>query len=382
MLACIGGRPGLYSADGSKCLVDFPIETARESRRNSLTTSALSPDGRLLVQAAESNQIVIYEVATGRRRFAVTLSNPDQYRQYQFQLAFSRNGQKILAALGSRVALIDPTTGLILRSLDHLGTLDRFGQPPRLALSRTGRWAASADPRTQDIAIHDLEMPNADTKVHTFTGATGVISDVAFSPDDRKLVTVSIDGTAVVWDIGRIIDREVKRRSDDPSPRWWEALASFEVTTAGKAMSEMIGQSPDRAVALLAAKLQPPPGADPTRVNQWIQQLDDEQSARRDAAERELRAIVDQLEEPLREALKRATSAEPRRRLTGLIDLMEGPEKDADRLRAIRGIEVLERIGTPEAMAVLDRLARGPETARITREARAARTRLLGRSDR
>jgi hypothetical protein len=44
-------------------------------------------------------------------------------------------------------------------------------------------------------------------------------------------------------------------------------------------------------------------------------------------------------------------------------------ESDPDRLRALRSVEVLERVGSAEARSVLGELAKGASGARLTRDA-------------
>jgi hypothetical protein len=61
-----------------------------------------------------------------------------------------------------------------------------------------------------------------------------------------------------------------------------------------------------------------------------------------------------------------------KQRLDQALANVSGP----DRLRELRALEVLERLATPEAAALLDELARGPPAARLTRDAAAARDRL------
>ena len=59
-----------------------------------------------------------------------------------------------------------------------------------------------------------------------------------------------------------------------------------------------------------------------------------------------------------------------------LLERLDGPVIGADDLRMLRAIEVLERIGTPEAKELLGRLAKGAPGARLTAEAKGSLARL------
>jgi hypothetical protein len=60
-----------------------------------------------------------------------------------------------------------------------------------------------------------------------------------------------------------------------------------------------------------------------------------------------------------------------------LLERLELAPVAGERLQALRAVEVLERVGTPEARRLLETLAGGAPGARLTWEARAA----LGRLD-
>jgi hypothetical protein len=81
----------------------------------------------------------------------------------------------------------------------------------------------------------------------------------------------------------------------------------------------------------------------------------------------------------LRETLSGKPSAEVRKRVEELlagVRQVRSPEV----LRRLRAVQVLERIGAPEARRLLEALAGGAPAARETRAAKASLARLAGRS--
>jgi hypothetical protein len=77
----------------------------------------------------------------------------------------------------------------------------------------------------------------------------------------------------------------------------------------------------------------------------------------------------------LREALAGSPPPETRNRCTTLLEALQKSTLDADGLRGLRAVQVLERIATPEAHGVLKTLADGAP-GRISREARLSLDRL------
>jgi hypothetical protein len=90
---------------------------------------------------------------------------------------------------------------------------------------------------------------------------------------------------------------------------------------------------------------------------------------------------LEELAEPeLHKALAKGVSAEVRRRARALLAKLDGGPPSAGTLQAVRAIEVLEYVATPEAVKVLDRLSRGAPEARPTQEAKASLQRLARRA--
>ena len=100
----------------------------------------------------------------------------------------------------------------------------------------------------------------------------------------------------------------------------------------------------------------------------------------RERAVRELEKLGERAEPAVRMALAGKPSLDARRRLEGLLNRPEVASLSAETVRQIRAVEVLESIGNPEAVRLLDKLAAGPAEMRLTQEALASARRLAKRS--
>jgi hypothetical protein len=154
--------------------------------------------------------------------------------------------------------------------------------------------------------------------------------------------------------------------------RCWDELADPSALTAIYALIA----SPREAVELFRVRLQPARPVDPMRLAGLLDKLESDEFETRQEAEGQLRAVGEQLAPFLPKALSAARSLESRRRLEALQQLWTTTTLTGDRLRIVRAIEALERIGSPEARALVQILAKGAPAALITTEATATLGRL------
>ena len=112
-------------------------------------------------------------------------------------------------------------------------------------------------------------------------------------------------------------------------------------------------------------------------MDRLIKDLDGATFDAREKAMKDLERLERAAENALRKALAEPqTSLELRRRMERLIERLDAPVTEPERLRELHGVEVLEMVGTPEAKEVLERLAKGTPGLALTREAKAALARL------
>jgi RNA polymerase sigma factor (sigma-70 family) len=155
----------------------------------------------------------------------------------------------------------------------------------------------------------------------------------------------------------------------------WADLAAADFLRVRRGMRSLIAV-PDEAVPLLKTRLQPAADADPKAVDRWLAELDDAQFTVREKATAELEKVAEVAEPALLRALKDQPGAEVRKRIERVLLTAEEQRLAPERQQALRGIEVLVRIGNAEARQVLETLARGAPGSSLTQEARAGLSRL------
>jgi RNA polymerase sigma factor (sigma-70 family) len=223
--------------------------------------------------------------------------------------------------------------------------------------------------KTERLAIELWELASG-KKVHKqpLPAYTGV-SSVAFSADGRRLATGMADTTALIWDLGP--SHTGKER---PLVDHWSALAGDDAAQAYQALGAFI-DSPG-TTAFLKQHVQPAAKIDAKPILHWITDLDSDEFAVREKASRELQKYGDETGPVFRQVLAGDPSPEVRRRLRALLERPPSVAISGERLRQVRAITILDRIGSPEARKLLAALAEGAPEARLTREAKATLERL------
>jgi serine/threonine protein kinase len=174
----------------------WDIATHRELRsfpalvttRNNLRFNG---DGRLLAAVARDKPLHVWDTTTGLEK---GISPPDFGGGI---LDFSSDGQHLVGASpqfsprGWLARVWDLTTGR------ELGTFPSQGDGSVVAaLSPDGRLVATGG-RARSVVLWELATRQ---EVLTFRGHTGMVTNLTFSPDSKRLASASWDGTLRIWD--------------------------------------------------------------------------------------------------------------------------------------------------------------------------------------
>jgi WD40 repeat protein len=208
-------------------------------------------------------------------------------------------------------------------------------------------------------------------------GHRGRITALAFSSDGARLASGSQDTTILVWDMTGAWTKAARKAdlSPDEMNQLWDDLAS---TDGGKAEAAVwnLAAAPLRVVTFLKGRLKPVPHDQSRRLRALLSDLDSEKFASREAATAGLEQMLDYAHPTLARLVHKGPSLEVRRRVETLLKKMRRPEFIGGRAREARALEVLERIGTTEARALIRALASGAPEAPLTEEAEVVRRRL------
>jgi WD40 domain-containing protein len=326
-------------------------------------TTCISPGARYLAYVDTNlyGTVHIWDVAGGHERRAIT-GDPSM-SLYAERMLFSPDGRLLVSVASQRPVLIwEVFTGLVRLALPAATV---SGQSTA-AFSHNGRLLAVGS-STGEIRIIDMR---SGAVAGPFLGHRGQLTGLAFSADGKQMISCSTDTTAVVWDVDKLLANLPRAQISAATARqmdgWWMGLASGD----GRAASEAIWSLTDRpreTLALFREKLKPIVGPDAATVARWVSELDSPTFRVREKASNNLATMGESAREQLEAGLKSAPSAEARFRLTRLLSVINSQVSPA-KLQPLRALEVLEKIGGPEAKAQLETLAKQSTDAEIRKE--------------
>lgn len=310
---------------------------------------SFSPDNRLLLIGASDNVLRLWDRDTGK---LVRELPPDDSSSRSIYAIFSSDGRSLayhdygagFGTLGMGVRIREIASGGFRLQIPHRG-----GIP--LAYSPDGRFLACSSPSwgvdVLDAATGKVLARQQGPQVSLFS--------LAFSPDSRLLATGYGDGTILLW---KVPDSEglPATLKEEEAGVLWQSLADEDTARANRALAGLAA-APALAVPLIKERF-PTDWKEPDdkQIARWIAELDDDDFKVREKATHELSDAVFDAADALRQALAKTPSSEAKRRIEGILSRLNkgGSPKH---LRALRAIEVLERIGSPQAKDVLRSLA-------------------------
>jgi WD40 repeat protein len=319
-----------------------------------------TPDSRLLAVATFYGVLNLWDRDTGR---LVDEWKTEAATRQPLRLDFAADGRSL--------ALYDGN----LRIREVLGGGERIhfpapGTVTALAYSPDGRFLVRGHP-DGSLVVHGT---GTGKQLVQWQGRQGAVYALAFSRDGRLLASGGENGTILVWKLpdGEGLPATLKA---DEATSFWQALAGANAARAHRALAGLAA-APAQTLPLIQEHFRTTrikPTAE--RLAQLIAELDADSFKVRERATRQLAEAGSDAADALRMALGKGASPEQKRRIEKLLAQL-GKTVDPERLRSLRAIEVLERIGTPQARRILAELGDKDIDPDLREEIRASLRRL------
>jgi dipeptidyl aminopeptidase/acylaminoacyl peptidase len=397
-LAVAGHQAKLWNADAGTELATLQIRQG-----DPVVTLAWSPDGKTLALGHHSSHVDLWDVKEKKTVGGF------KYDGALHAIAWSPDGKKLAAAGGPKILVWDPKASALIKSFDV-----KEGPPsptPLVASLAFGPDSTTLAAGGWDAVIRlfnlNAKNPTEPRELKRCEGHLSAIFAIAFSKDGRSLVSGSFDKTVRLWEafsgkqiaelkghIGEVRGvafardgRSVHSASSDCTVLTWDvpgflrkdgtlpaetltpqqitdawSILSTEETPSGHLMMWKCIAGGNQSIPMLTKELYL---VDPDLVKKLFKDLDSGHFPTRLAAMEKLTKYGRWMEGRYDTAIAEAPSLEYKRRVEALKDKLnaeKSPSLAQERLRVRRIMLICEQVGSPDAMAALQRLSeRGPE---------------------
>jgi PQQ-like domain len=342
---------------------------SRFANRGAGTVAAIADDGRLAATegydpATDARHVEIFSLGTNRPVRELPVRGPAD------RMAFVPDGRRLAVAFitttrdgdqQKNLLVVEPESG---RELLRVGPLPN-GSGPRMAMAPDGRtvaWAVEHEVRVYELLTGQLRGRFAAPQLEAHA--------VALAGDGRTVAVAGAGWPVILWDLSG--ESEPAALQPEEWDGAWRDLAGTDTAKAYRSARRM-RRTPAEAVRFLAGRLKPAAAPDGAALARSVAALDAPAFADRQKASKDLRALGELAIPELTRVLESTDSAEVRERIETL--LKQGHKPTPEAIRAVRAVELLEWLRTPDARSLLLALAGGAEGAIQTREAIAARDR-------
>ena len=195
------GAVRLWSTRTSRLIREI-IPDDNVNQLNLLHSVAISPDGKYIASAFDdsdnnSSYISIWDIETGKQ-----IGEPFAGHSGSIlSVAFSPDGLRIISGGADRIIrLWDIETRQQLKEMDsgNRGTIEN------VAFSHDGELIVSASGWSLQTRDHSIRVWNTSTGLqvgNSLLGHTDAVASAVFSPDGEFIVSGSYDGTIRLWDV-------------------------------------------------------------------------------------------------------------------------------------------------------------------------------------
>lgn len=369
-----GGRELIgMGADGALCRIDADTGKAVSlSPGGGAATLRMSlADNACVAAISDRNVITAWELRGGRKLGVFTLPGVS----HLYGLAVSPCGRLLAGDAGQRVPIMELDSGRLVRNITIPGR-------------RASSSQATFSPDSRALALADADWKVVLWSVRTgrrlgqLLGHRGLITSMSFMPGGKRLLTGSMDGTAIMWDLRDILARKTPTTAPaKPADlvKAWQALADQDAEAADDAFYRL-AEGGSAAVRVMAEGMSAVEGPDQATISRLVTDLGHEEYGVRKQATEALAQLGPVVEPALRLAEASSDAEEVRLRARQLLASLDDPrDRTGDALRQLRAALVLEEIATPEAVALLKKLAAGSPGANLTRRAAEALERIQNR---